>query len=215
MFVPASIIFGIISSLQEAGPREATTLVFLLLWSVSCLFKPMPQLTIFGGRKGILLLMATNGQAWFNLDLTVSASRVAEASDITASHGYLPVAASPESMTASVPSQTAFMRSDTSARVGTGFSIMLSTICVAVITKRPACLALWISSFCAKGTRQRPSSTPKSPRATIRAWLLAMMPSMLVKAWGFSILGQILGRFSAGTFRRSMMSMSSWRSCPF
>ena len=33
-------------------------LVFLLVWSVSCLLRPMPQLTIFGGRNGILLLMA-------------------------------------------------------------------------------------------------------------------------------------------------------------
>ena len=46
-----------------------------------------------------------------------------------------------------------------------------------------SCLARWIKSFCAKGTRFRPSSTPKSPRATIKAWDLAMMPSMLVKAW--------------------------------
>ena len=43
-------------------------------------------------------------------------------------------------------------------------------------------LALRISSFCAKGTRSNSSSTPKSPRATIRAWDLAMMPSMLLRA---------------------------------
>eukprot|EP00969_Alexandrium_andersonii_P088427 3899619-Alexandrium_andersonii.AAC.1 len=34
-----------------------------------------------------------------------------------------------------------FSTSQTSARVGTGASIMLSTICVAVITKRPAACA--------------------------------------------------------------------------
>jgi len=37
------------------------------------------------------------------------ASRAAEASAMTASHGNLPVAASPLSITASVPSQTAFL----------------------------------------------------------------------------------------------------------
>ena len=35
-------------------------LVFLLLWSVSCLLSPMPQLSILGGRNGILLLMASH-----------------------------------------------------------------------------------------------------------------------------------------------------------
>ena len=42
----------------------------------------------------------------------------------TASRGYLPLAVSPESMTASVPSKTAFATSLASARVGRGFSIM-------------------------------------------------------------------------------------------
>mmetsp|Transcript_47425 Transcript_47425/g.146659 ORF Transcript_47425/g.146659 Transcript_47425/m.146659 type:complete len:321 (-) Transcript_47425:99-1061(-) len=147
--------------------------------------------------------------------ITDSASRTAEASAITASTGYFPDAASPLSMTASVPSQTALARSETSERVGTGASIMLSTICVAVITKSPACLDLVISSFCANGTRLTSSSTPRSPRATIRAWDLAIMPSMFVSAWGFSILGQILGRLSAGIFSLSMMSMSSCKSWPF
>mmetsp|Transcript_136550 Transcript_136550/g.424248 ORF Transcript_136550/g.424248 Transcript_136550/m.424248 type:complete len:308 (+) Transcript_136550:1205-2128(+) len=146
---------------------------------------------------------------------TLSASSAAAASAMTDSTGYLPLAASPLSITASVPSQTAFCRSATSARVGTGCSIMLSTIWVAVITKRPASLARLMRSFCAKGTRSTPSSTPRSPRATISAWDLAMMPSMFVSAWGFSILGQIFGLFSAGTLSSSMMSMSSWRSWPF
>mmetsp|Transcript_92599 Transcript_92599/g.289866 ORF Transcript_92599/g.289866 Transcript_92599/m.289866 type:complete len:321 (-) Transcript_92599:880-1842(-) len=147
--------------------------------------------------------------------ITDSASRTAEASAITASTGYFPDAASPLSMTASVPSQTALARSETSERVGTGASIMLSTICVAVITKSPACLDLVISSFCANGTRLTSSSTPRSPRATIRAWDLAIMPSMFVSAWGFSIFGQIFGRLFAGILSRSMMSISSCRSWPF
>ena len=58
----------------------------------------------------------------------------------------------------------------------TSFTITLHCLCPTT------CLARWINSFCAKGTRFRPSSTPRSPRATMRAWDLAMMPSMLVKA---------------------------------
>mmetsp|Transcript_59740 Transcript_59740/g.139800 ORF Transcript_59740/g.139800 Transcript_59740/m.139800 type:complete len:270 (-) Transcript_59740:68-877(-) len=134
---------------------------------------------------------------------------------MTASQGNLPLAASPLSMTASQPSNTAFCKSLTSALVGTGFSIMLSTICVALITNRPAFLARAMSSFCANGTRSSSSSTPRSPLATIRACDFSMIPSMLVRACGFSIFGQIFGRFSAGTFKRSMISTSSCRSCPF
>mmetsp|Transcript_109030 Transcript_109030/g.198602 ORF Transcript_109030/g.198602 Transcript_109030/m.198602 type:complete len:291 (+) Transcript_109030:1444-2316(+) len=134
---------------------------------------------------------------------------------MTDSTGYLPLAASPLSMTASVPSQTAFCKSLTSARVGTGASIMLSTIWVAVITNKPAFLASLIKSFCANGTRSNSNSTPKSPRATIRAWDFAMIPAIFVKACGFSIFGQIFGLFSGGTFMRSMMSISSCKSCSF
>mmetsp|Transcript_69320 Transcript_69320/g.187366 ORF Transcript_69320/g.187366 Transcript_69320/m.187366 type:complete len:332 (+) Transcript_69320:109-1104(+) len=157
----------------------------------------------------------TSGVAGRMRCATDSASRTAEASARTDSRGYLPLAASPLSMTASVPSQTALQRSATSARVGTGALIMLSTICVAVMTKRPDCLAFCMSSFCAKGTRYTPSSTPRSPRATMSACDLAMMPSMFVSACGFSIFGQILGRLSGGTFMRSMMSISSCKSCAF
>lgn len=67
-----------------------------------------------------------------NIDTNPShgTSRVAEASAMTASHGNFPVAASPLSITASAPSQTAFCRSDTSARVGMG------------------CLRGWIAGTC-------------------------------------------------------------------
>ena len=52
--------------------------------------------------------------------------------------GKLPAAVSPDSMTQSVPSSTALATSVASARVGRGFFIMLSSICVAVITGLPA-----------------------------------------------------------------------------
>mmetsp|Transcript_57391 Transcript_57391/g.136617 ORF Transcript_57391/g.136617 Transcript_57391/m.136617 type:complete len:209 (+) Transcript_57391:568-1194(+) len=208
MSVPAAIILGIISSLHEAGPRLATTLLFLSESSVSCFLLPMFTCSIGGTTSQD----STGGQARRSRCFTDSASRAAEASAMTASRGKSPLAASPESITASAPSHTALHTSLTSARVGTGFLIMLSTTCVALITKSPACLARAMSSFWAKGTRYKPSSTPRSPRATISACDLAMMPSMLVKAWGFSILGQIFGRFSCGTLSRSMMSINSWRS---
>ena len=54
----------------------------------------------------------------------------------TARSGYFPAAVSPESMTASVPSKSALATSLASARVGRGFSIIDSSICVAVMTGR-------------------------------------------------------------------------------
>jgi hypothetical protein len=50
-------------------------------------------------------------------------------------------------MTASVPSNTALATSVISARVGSRLSVMLSSICVAVMTALPAMLALVMHSF--------------------------------------------------------------------
>mmetsp|Transcript_32171 Transcript_32171/g.86160 ORF Transcript_32171/g.86160 Transcript_32171/m.86160 type:complete len:408 (+) Transcript_32171:1330-2553(+) len=187
---------------QEDGPKLATIFVLRLLSSSS------------GGLFASSTLKSSKICA-ASRSFTVSASKTAEASALTDSTGYFPLAASPLSITASVPSHTAFCKSLTSARVGTGCSIMLSTICVAVITKRPSSFAFLISNFCAKGTRSNPNSTPKSPRATISAWDSSMIPSMFVNAWGFSILGQIFGRRSRGTLSRSMISTNSCKSCFF
>ncbi len=52
----------------------------------------------------------------------------------TDSRGYWPLAVSAESMTASVPSKMALATSLASARVGRGFSIIDSSIWVAVMT---------------------------------------------------------------------------------
>jgi len=56
---------------------------------------------------------------------------------LTASTGKAPAAVSPDNMTQSVPSSTAFATSVASARVGRGFLIMLSNIWVAVMTGLP------------------------------------------------------------------------------
>src|SRR3569832_956900 len=61
-----------------------------------------------------------------------SASRQMRSIAATALAGYLPVAVSADSITAAVPSSTALATSNTSARVGIGFSIIDSIICVAV-----------------------------------------------------------------------------------
>ena len=105
----------------------------------------------------------------------------------TVSTGNLPTALSPESITASVPSRIALATSEASARVGRGFSIMLSSICVAVITTLPAAFAAAMIRFCAIGTSSVPSSTPRSPRATITPSVTARIASRSSSACGFSI----------------------------
>ena len=84
--------------------------------------------------------------------------------------GYLPLAVSADNMTASVPSSTALATSETSARVGIGLEIMDSIICVAVMVNLLSSRAMRIMRFCSAGTDASPTSTARSPRAT-------MMPS--------------------------------------
>ena len=88
----------------------------------------------------------------------------------TASIGCAPEAVSPDSISASVPSSTALATSEASARVGRGCVIIDSSIWVAVITILPRLLVSSMIRFCHSGTFSGPSSTPRSPRAT-------MMPS--------------------------------------
>ena len=71
-----------------------------------------------------------------------------------------PTLVSAESITAEVPSITAFATSVASARVGSGAWIIDSSICVAVITSFPAWVARAIVSFCISGMRATPASTP-------------------------------------------------------
>ena len=100
-----------------------------------------------------------------------SASSAAEAITRTASTGNQPVAVSPESISASVPSSTAFATSATSARVGSRERNIDSSIWVAVMTGLPSSLLLAMIFFCQNGTPYLSMFTPKSPRAT-------MMPSL-------------------------------------
>ena len=104
----------------------------------------------------------------------------------TASRGYFPLAVSPESITASVPSKMALATSLASARVGRGFSIIDSSICVAVITglrhsaeRRMMCF--WMMGTCSGGI-----STPRSPRATMTPSATSKISSRCSMACGFS-----------------------------
>ena len=110
----------------------------------------------------------------------------------TVSSGNCPDAVSAESITASVPSSTAFATSETSARVGIGLEIIDSIICVAVMTNLFCARAMRIMRFCRPGTAASPTSTPKSPRATIIPSLDSMISSRLVMASARSILAIIL-----------------------
>ena len=91
--------------------------------------------------------------------------------------GNCPVADSAESITASVPSNTALATSLTSARVGTGALIIDSIIWVAVIVNLSASKAKRIMRFCKAGTAGLPTSIAKSPRATIMPSLSAIILS--------------------------------------
>jgi len=86
---------------------------------------------------------------------------------VTASTGYLPEAVSPESMTQSDPSITAFATSEHSARVGRGAFVIDSNIYVAVMIGFLARFAFSIMYFWAIKTFSGGISIPRSPLATI------------------------------------------------
>src|SRR6056300_1668871 len=68
--------------------------------------------------------------------------------------GYLPTEVSPESITASAPSQTELATSLTSALVGLWLSIMVSIICVAIIHGFAFKWHLDTIIFCTIGTEE-------------------------------------------------------------
>ena len=125
----------------------------------------------------------------------------------TVSTGYLPAAVSALSITASVPSSTAFATSLTSARVGTGLTIIDSIICVAVMTMRSISRAILIMRFCSAGTVAAPTSTAKSPRAT-------MMPSLAFKmlsSAGIASLRSIFAMSAGLCFQGSPATLANCR----
>ena len=127
----------------------------------------------------------------------------------TASTGYCPAADSADSITASAPSKMAVATSDTSARVGTGLVIIDSSIWVATTTGLPAPRDARVICFCRPGTFSTGSSTPRSPRATIRASVISRIPARCSIAWGFSIFAITAARPRA-IFLASAMSSGRW-----
>ena len=113
----------------------------------------------------------------------------------TALSGNAPFAVSPESIVASAPSNTAFATSVISALVGSGFSHMDSSICVAQMTNLPAMLHFVIIIFCARATFSEGISMPRSPLATMMPSVYFRMSSKLRMPSSFSIL-QMIWTFS-------------------
>ncbi len=101
---------------------------------------------------------------------------------LIASTGYLPIAVSPDSITADVPSRIALATSLASARVGFALTSMDASIWVAVITGLPFITVLRMSFFWVLGTSASGSSTPRSPRATMMPLAAAMMLVHVVDA---------------------------------
>src|SRR5512133_2184741 len=96
----------------------------------------------------------------------------------TALIGWLPIAVSSLSITQSAPKKAAVATSDTSARVGSGDSIMLSSIWVATIVGLPYFWPRLIIRRWVTGTVSAMVSTARSPRATIIASAALPMSSM-------------------------------------
>jgi hypothetical protein len=86
----------------------------------------------------------------------------------------------------------------TSARVGTGLVIMLSIIWVAVITTLSCSRARRIMRFCSAGTAALPTSTARSPRATMMPSLALRMDSRLGMASAALDLGDQPGLVAVG-----------------
>ena len=104
--------------------------------------------------------------------------------------GYSPTLVSPESITASAPSSTAFATSDASALVGNEFSIIESSIWVATMTGLAFSRQSWTARFCSIGTCSSGSSTPRSPRATMTPSNSSMIASSAVDRLWLLDLGE-------------------------
>ena len=105
----------------------------------------------------------------------------------TAATGYAPLAVSPDSITASVPSKIALATSVASARVGRGLRIIESSICVAVMTGFRCSWHAAMMRFCASGISSTGRRTPRSPRATMMPSATRAMPAALASPSSSSI----------------------------
>ena len=124
----------------------------------------------------------------------------------TASSGSCPIAVSPESITASVPSNTELATSLASARVGRELCTIDSSICVAVMTGRPHATQVRMIRFWRCGTSSVGHSMPRSPRATITASAASRMAGRFSQAARVSIFASSIGPSSPTAARTSRTS---------
>mmetsp|Transcript_1040 Transcript_1040/g.2973 ORF Transcript_1040/g.2973 Transcript_1040/m.2973 type:complete len:200 (+) Transcript_1040:314-913(+) len=111
-------------------------------------------------------------------------------------------------MVASAPWRRASVMSATSARVGVGYWIMDSSICVATIVGFFSSRLMRMMRCCTMGTSSTGISAPRSPRAT-------MAPSAASRIWrrrGTACADSILGRTRARSLFSSRNSLSAMRS---
>ena len=125
--------------------------------------------------------------------------------------GYFPVVVSPLSMIASACSKTAFATSVTSARVGTGFTIMLSSMCVATMTGLPSSRQRFTIRRWMIGSSSIGHSMPRSPRATMITSVASMMDAMFFTASWSSIFATMRASLpcSSSTLRSTPTSLAS------
>mmetsp|Transcript_35669 Transcript_35669/g.114062 ORF Transcript_35669/g.114062 Transcript_35669/m.114062 type:complete len:314 (-) Transcript_35669:594-1535(-) len=165
--------------------------------------------------KVLWALRSSSSSLTYAASKSYSSSASTEMRDMmaTASLGHLPPADSPESMTASAPSRTAFATSEHSARVGRGFEIIDSSICVATTTGFPRRAQVEIIIFCARNTFSGGISMPKSPRATMMESHASQIASKLSRPSWFSIFDMILmwePPASSRTLRMYSQSAADW-----
>ena len=99
--------------------------------------------------------------------------------------------------------------SEASARVGAGLLIIDSSIWVATITGLALRRTFSMTRFCRNGTSSSGHSTPRSPRATMKASNALTTESRLSIACGFSILAMTGTRIPSSRMMSRTSSASS------
>ena len=111
-----------------------------------------------------------------------SLSLMTVAMTLTACSGLVPIAVSPESMTADAPSMTAPAISATSDFFGNGWVTIECSISVATMTGFARLLPSSMICFCNLGTFWKETSLPRSPRSIMMPYAASMMPETFLIA---------------------------------
>src|SRR4051794_4745146 len=130
---------------------------------------------------GCQSMAAILASSWASVEATIRAIVS------TVSIGYSPTLVSPDSITASAPSSTAFATSDASARVGAGLLIIDSSIWVATITGLALRRGLSVNPLFREGAASGGHSPPRAPRGDPNAAKAPTPPPGVLIAPGFSL----------------------------